>query len=330
MGSPAGNDFKVQPRRAVRQDDARLETCVAATHVRLERLDLGPPRGRGLRLPTQPLSSSVAAGLPMRSLSCLLLVGVALAGCFGSNDASDERPPPLPFPLDNSAEGCVEGFVVGLVSFAQAAKLLPSGFVPRDAQGLLGTPAATGQAAVYMTTFECPTSAYNGSLLSANAGVYVEEPNVDVAANATSHFYVVAEFTTNPVILDALGQVGYNIVNAAPEITHATMPGGIVQSSSTISDGERPIASYDITAPGSDQLTDVTYFWHDTPKGLVYASYTLDVAISVGGATCSIAAGSIIEQLFGRTDCPPHTTVALTLNGGAWLSHYDYLPGVHA
>lgn len=280
--------------------------------------------------------------MPLRWLALPTLILLALAGCSDSPSSStpsgDDGPTGTTadvaalFPLDNSGTGCREGLVAKIVPMAQVAALLPEGFVPGDAQALLGLPAPTGRSAVFLTTFTCAQSPFGaGALLQSDLGALVQAPTAYQGSEvATLDFYVLSSYTTTPAVVAALTQAGHPVVQQAPEVSVGILPSGSATADGTVSDEEGVVASYHITAPAPRPYSALAHFWSATQAGLLYAEYSLDeVPTAAGTATCTLRAGALPAQVFGATDCSGQV-IAMTLNDATWESSYVLLPDVQA
>lgn len=275
----------------------------------------------------------------------ILLIAAPFSGCLsvdgpGDGDADggaggDDRDGPfdldVPFTTFNNATGCQLAVAVLLVDMGTVQDALPANFTARDAQGLLGTPAATGDGAVLVSIFSCGTTelmpeGWTGS----EVNLYVQPPTVEGDRPATDHDYYQATAVAGD---DAVGRLldAYDWSHASGEasLDLQVLPTGTTTANAEATDGEGTLWSSDLTAAAANPFVGLSRFWQEVPTGIAYFDYRIDTDVLVGSASCDLRAGSAPAAAAGRTACQPGD-VGIVAPQMDWVSSFRYLPGVHA
>ncbi len=253
-----------------------------------------------------PVDSPTSMSNALPPLAALLLTLAALlSGCTSGSDAETAASPPafVPYSITYAATDCVEGDVVVLIDPALAARSLPAGFKARDAQSLLGTPAATGRMAAFLNTYKCGTSDQDvAGVQEAQIGIFIETPNV--AGNrsaAVLEFYEVMRYTSGWELAE-LQAGGWNAQNATMTSTADAYPiAATAAGQATDTQGE--VYSFSLTAGPPAALAGIGRFWHQAETGLAYADYELATMAHNGLASCAVRAGTPAAALIDATDC---------------------------
>lgn len=265
---------------------------------------------------------------------------LASAGCLGGGAADPlpipTGPPGLPdydanatFAVAYNATGCREGIVLALVSFEQAARSLPPGFTPRDAQSALGLPIASGSSAVFLNANGCTNSelAVNG-IDEGAVGVYVNPPAVEGVEPVQDTFYEVARWTTKDEALHLFRSIGWNAMEGRPTIALQPLTGGGNTGTGDVKNDEGIVQhTLGMTAPSSEEGSFSARFWHDTPTGLAYVEYSGTTTVASGSGSCGIRAGPARDAL-GAAACESGRTFSLAIPNFAWESRIVNLPNV--
>jgi hypothetical protein len=262
----------------------------------------------------------------VRAIALALLV-VLLAGCGGSSSkpgtsTSATTEPPQPVTIAYDEAGCSETVGIVLVSPATAQKALPSGVVPADASALLGLPASSGMAALFVNAVSCPDGG------EASQGIYIQTPKVvglgEALPLASLSFYQVAYSIGDAAKLAALQTFGMPAtalaIDHAPLVTPLGSTGTV-----TVRMDNATAHAFTFVASGSRANAGLARFYTATPKGIVAMDYQVDTTIQVGVLTqCTI--GGRLALATGVTSCQGRSTAALRFPSQAWTGAIHLLP----
>lgn len=280
---------------------------------------------------------------PAIRLAVILLV-VPVAGCVGPYaPAEDPAPKPgttsdalpgldAPYNVSNDATGCQLAGTVLTVPLDQVQDTLPDGFTARDAQGLLGTPAPTGEGAILVSVFSCAkTELQPGGWDGAEVNLYVEAPDVDGSRPVTDHDYYQMLAVGGPGnvsdLLDA-----YNWTHAQGTVSvdaDRMVPTGPTEARAEATDADGLIWTAELTAQARNPFVGLNRFWMPLPTGVAYFDYEVDTEVVVGGVTCDLRPGSAPARAAGRTACEPGD-IGIVAPDMGWVSSFHYVPGVGA
>lgn len=243
----------------------------------------------------------------MRAFAVLaLLAALPLAGCLAPG-ASIEGPTPTPeAPLQRelTGEACVNSVLFQLLDFAVANPFLPPGYIAKDPQEFLGSPASFGQAAAVLLLMDCPRPA--GDWRSGFIGIFVEPPAVPGVEEAVNlDFYEVEHYGED--FDGLLGRLGWPVA-ANSTVRFETSP---------LSDGPVRLGYIEQRQDG-DLLTLLTShvgrytlangpvrLWHELDNGTAYVDYDAPLTADFGSAACMVRPGSVLAQLLGNAPQPP-------------------------
>lgn len=270
----------------------------------------------------------------MRRLLGCLLVGLLLAGCAtpAAEPPAGDESNAMPFPTLDVAlapTDCLVTLLIFLTSMEHAQAQLPDGFTARDAQGVLGAPAPTGQAAIAIANLRCASSALDGAAYgTAELLVFVESPAIDAGlAPSTSDFYAPAfHFEPGP-LRDLAVQAQWTQLGDAMTI-ESTTDAATATSTITLTGAEGTLWDATVTGAAPNTVSAVERIWHATPNGLAFIEndYTNDAHLGV--AQCTLA--GIAAEVVGATSCEGAEVIGAIVPTQSWKARFVTLPGIHA
>lgn len=268
----------------------------------------------------------------------VLLLALPIAGCLGP--VGTENPPAEMSPSDpanlldrpltvaNNATGCRLAVAVLTVDLARIQEALPDGYTARDAQGLLGTPAPTGEGAMLVSVFSCTqTDLQPHGWDGAEVNLYIEPPDVNGSRPSTDHDYY------QPLAVGADGNVsalldayGWTRSDGSVSVDLQMLPSETTTVEASASDGEGTIWTVELTSQAQNPFAGLNRFWTELPSGVSYFDYVIDTEVVVGAAACDLRAGSVPAGIAGRTACEPGD-VGIVAPEMGWVSSFHYVPG---
>ncbi len=268
-------------------------------------------------------------------LPVAMLLIVSLAGC--AEDEPDPEPlappqevwQPYPYTFKNDASGCNLGVAVVMRDMAALAEFLPEGYVPADAQALLGTPTPTGDGAALFSIYSCAeASAANGTLNAAEINILIEEPTNNITADkpATAHYYLIEMVADNANVTAALADSEFNVLPGEAMFRFNGIPPRFgSQGSVVFNDTTYYVLNIPATVPST--LEGLSRFWQQTPNGTAYYDYQMTSQILVGHVACVFGA-AIAVAVAGGSGCPQGQSLGITVQDLSWTSTFHYVPNV--
>lgn len=279
-------------------------------------------------------------------LSILTLVFVVLSGCTTSGDRGDDPGASTddpttgsvdlgaPFEAPGSAAHCQDTVAIFLFEPAELQAHLPPNYTVADAAGLFGFPIGTGQAAAYVSGYDCPATdlAGGGPMQGGEISILIEAPKLSngTVPAATLDWYLINWHTNGTAHQDLLETYGLPYTNATVT-TSFTNTGVTHEGLILIEDDEGRLAKYDFHAAESDVYTGLVRIWSEVPTGIAYTD--LDFKANVNGkgtiSGCDFRSGTPYAEVLG-TDCADRPGLALVFYDQVYEGGFHYLPGVHA
>ncbi len=278
-----------------------------------------------------PHEPSLAAEHPV--LALLFAALVALAGCAEVKETPAAGPPPPalatpPVTANNTveeptltahtldADNCVSATIILPVEPAVAAPLLPAGFHPRDAAGLIDVPAPSGKAAFAIIWLTCHNTTAEAEPVGWGAlSVFVDQPLGPRDARDRD-FYVVASWLTWPGFEAWLGAAGVNITGRAMPLLDVTstpvrMPSNVAvpdpgptTADLRVSDEETAAMSATFAGSTGYRLDGQPFrYWHHTTDHLAVFEVTAQRDGTGGGATCTYGQNAVFTQFTAEASC---------------------------
>lgn len=208
---------------------------------------------------------------PRVAVWALVALAVATGGCIGAVDPgapTSQAPEALPAST-YAVEGCtlLEAVVPGDWMATEAH--LPAGFDPVDYGSYWGGP-ATGDSAISVVVFDCPTFAHDGSDRSHREvliGAYVEVA-LDRQPEDASPFYLFDTWTPDRAYADLLDRYGWQ-APAADDVTLARGASGHATGGMAAEGGS---VSVEGAFPAGDTSTGTFAFlnYHEGRQGMVH------------------------------------------------------------
>ncbi len=267
-------------------------------------------------------------------LPILLLVATAFAGCTQDQPEPEElAPPPVAwqpyaYNFTNDASGCNLGVAVVLRDMAALAEFLPAGYMPADAQGLLGLPIPTGQGAALFSIYSCTDAAVTGgSLGAAEINILVQTPNATSATDglpeATSHFYLL-EMVADANVTAALADAEFNVLRGEATFRFNGIPPVIgSQGAAVVDDTTYFVLNIPASTPSS--MEGLSRFWQETPNGTAHYDYEMNAPVKIGHVAC-VFNSQIAIAVAGADQCISGESFGITVADFAWKSTFRYAP----
>lgn len=249
----------------------------------------------------------------------VLLVALTLliSGCLRSDVDSKENPLATSAPISYDGSGCDVMVAVFTMTFEDAATLIPEGFVPADASGLLGTPAPTGRAAAILEFYDCAThEMVEGAWQGAEIDVLVEDPGIDDNRQgpAGGHFYQVVVYQTAPETEALLEDAGWTYQHA--DELALTITGGAQGTATLVTPDVRISLNGIGFVPNT--LEGTNRFWHVTPYGPAWMDFTIGATMEVGGGSFQ---GEGLPDVFYVGSSIPVPEAAFMAKGVGWEAY---------
>jgi hypothetical protein len=234
------------------------------------------------------------------------------------------------FAVSNRSSGCSEGYAGQLVPFEQADKLLPKGWVARDAGDQFGSPAPFGMGAVFLGSDACKRSAL-GHRAEAELQIYVDTPKIAGyrAMPGESDYYIAYYRSMTPGLLNVMKDAHVAAAPAQVETSVAVLPGGGGTATGSAQDRSGRGFTYDLPSPiPPTSTTGTAVWWFQTPTGVLAMTFYVTGDIwMMGGGTCSVTDPALARST-GYTSCPPGT-ISFAETGGSWTGKISFFPGAH-
>lgn len=260
-----------------------------------------------------------------------------LSGCTeAQSDArdEDERSATAGIPDDVvlDATGCREAGVLFFVDPQQAARHLPSGYVPADAQGLFGLPVASGRAAILVVLYHCEDAAIEGEALSAGEiDILIDAPDVPGADDdADNHFYQTIAHAMPGELAVLLTLADWPVVKGEQSLGIRANPAGLTTAHGTARDRTQVDHAFKVDAAVESRITGTNRFWHQNAYGVGHIDYTVDTTALAGIAECSLREDSPAALVTGVTDCADAQTAGLVVPDVEWTGRFRWFPDVQA
>lgn len=269
----------------------------------------------------------------------LIVTCILLAGC---TTPAPTEPVPDPSPQDDpaaeaaafpaAAQHCQDTVAFFLQEPAHYQAMLPANVTTRDAEALtgLGLPAGSGQAAAYVSGYDCPATdlAAGRPMQGGEVAILIEPPLLDPAPDlpaATLDFYLMNWHANGSLHLERLAAMGvpatHASVDVAFESTLASHRGTI-----RVHDANGTLASYGFTALEADPYTGLVRIWHQNEAGVAAADLVFDAAPNGKGAVTDCTFRDVYAAVFGGTTCP-QPGLALAFYDQSYDGGLVFLPG---
>jgi len=261
-----------------------------------------------------------------KRLAAATFIGVFLFGLAGPAYAGGPRQP-HGFVVRNNAADCSEGYTGTFVSFAQAQKSLPRGYVAGDGGVFFGAP--LGMALFSIGSDVCRRADIDPGRGEADVLIYIQTPRIRGVSTVPGEYdYYVPYFTTSSRKLAAImRRAGVSLALAKVTATVSPMlPGGGGAGSGASKDASGKGFSYDFAAPVPPSPTNpLTVFWFQTKRGVLKMDFVVDNLLWYGTAYCTITSPAVARQA-GFSTCPVGTT-GFAQTGGGWKAKIAFYPG---
>ncbi|MDX1612013.1 MAG: hypothetical protein R3185_06555 [Candidatus Thermoplasmatota archaeon] len=235
----------------------------------------------------------------------------------------------MAYDLDANGTGCALAVAVVLVPMDRAADVLPMGFEPRDASGLVGADVGAGRAAVLLDAVRCEDfDLSEGSYDVGEVSILVEAPDVPgERAQADADYYRFAVHTTDPELVATFEQAGWNVVPGRSRLEITGAADRPLLGQATVQANGRLAFEMSIRAAATTPYQGLHRFWHASTEGTGHLDVTFDAEAVAGQASCTIASASSAALVTGFSSCPADTPGVLVQAGG-WEGRFFHYPGV--
>jgi hypothetical protein len=258
-------------------------------------------------------------------------LALTLSGCLaaqpptpGGDDGAHLPEPVLPLDVPLDPKNCFLTGTILLVPLDQVQRHLPEGFRARDAQVVLGTPAATGRGAALAFNIDCKDSALAAGYHFAELLLTVYPPMVeaDLKPSTVDH-YAVTAFATEGALRDLFEGAGWPMEGQSASLSISWLPSGGVGTGTYRDADGRTAWTYEVTATTEIVASNLERIWRVTDTGLAFIEHDYSNRVYLGPARCTFAAGT--AAVLGRSACEA-TDVGLVIPESSWKARFVTLP----